>query len=68
MHPSRAQVAIAARYGEVLLYDDTAVKNQYRFPLGLGVVIDGEYYTRIVLPDNHCRHDEGDLRVDAGGL
>lgn len=48
MHASCAQVALSARYGAVLLYDDTAVKNRYRFPLGLGVVIDGEYYTRIV--------------------
>lgn len=32
----------------MLLYDDTAVKNRYRLPIGLGVVIDGEYYSRIV--------------------
>lgn len=32
----------------MVLYDDTAVKNKYRLPLGIGVVIDGEYYTRIV--------------------
>ena len=43
-----AQVSLAVRYGTVLLYDDTAVKNRYRLPLGLGVVIDGEYFTRIV--------------------
>ncbi|CAN0460990.1 unnamed protein product [Ascophyllum nodosum] len=42
------QVALATRYVAVLLYDDTAVKNEYRLPLGLGVVIDGEYYSRIV--------------------
>lgn len=43
-----AQVALATRYGAVLLYDDTAVKNRYHLPLGLGVVIDGEYNTRVV--------------------
>ena len=42
------QVTLATRYVAVLLYDDTAVKNEYRLPLGLGVVIDGEYYSRIV--------------------
>lgn len=42
------QIALASRYGSVLLYDDTAVKNRYRLPLGLGVVIDGEYFSRIV--------------------
>ena len=34
--------------GAVLLYNDTAVKNECRLPLGLGVVIGGEYYSRIV--------------------
>lgn len=43
-----AQVALAVRYGKVVLYDDTAVKKKYRFPVGIGVIIDGEYYTRIV--------------------
>eukprot|EP00904_Undaria_pinnatifida_P004777 jgi/Undpi1/142/HiC_scaffold_1.g00141.m1 len=42
------QISLATRYGSVLLYDDTAVKNRYRLPLGLGVVIDGEYFSRIV--------------------
>lgn len=32
----------------MLLYDDTAVKNRYHLPLGLGVIVDGEYSTRIV--------------------
>ena len=32
----------------MLLYDDTAVKKKYRLPLGLGVVIDGENFSRIV--------------------
>ena len=43
-----AQVSLAVRYRTVLLYDDTAVKDRYHLPLGLGVVIDGEYFTRIV--------------------
>ena len=30
------------------LYDDTAVKNRYRMPIGVMVVIDSEYRTRIV--------------------
>lgn len=42
------QVALIVRYGTVILYDDTAVKNKYRLPLGLMVVIDGNYNTRIV--------------------
>ena len=42
------QISLATRYGSVLLYDDTAVKNRYRLPLGPGVVIDGEYFSRIV--------------------
>ena len=41
-HRSRSQP------GTVRLYDDTAVTNRYRLPLGLGIVIDGEYYTRAV--------------------
>lgn len=41
-------MALATRYGSVLLYDDTAAKNKYRLPFGIGVVIDGEYYSRIV--------------------
>eukprot|EP00904_Undaria_pinnatifida_P008542 jgi/Undpi1/4818/HiC_scaffold_19.g08171.m1 len=36
------KISLATRYGSVLLYHDTAVKNHYRLPLGLGVVIDGE--------------------------
>ena len=42
------QIFFATRYGSVLLYDDTAVKNHDRLPLGLGVVIDGGYFSRIV--------------------
>ena len=30
------------------LYDDTAVKNRYRMPIGVMIVIDFEYRTRIV--------------------
>ena len=30
------------------LYDDTAVNNRYRMPIGVMVVIDSEYRTRIV--------------------
>ena len=44
----RLQVALSIKYGHVLLYDDTAVKNMYRLPVGIGVVIDGEYFTRVV--------------------
>jgi len=40
-------VALSIKYGHVLLYDDTAVKNKYRLPVGIGAVIDGEYFTRI---------------------
>ena len=32
----------------MVLYDDTAVKNRYRMPIGVIVVIDSEYPTRIV--------------------
>lgn len=42
------QIALETRYGSALLYDDTAVKNRSRRPLGLGVVVDGEYHSRIV--------------------
>ncbi|CAM9764096.1 unnamed protein product [Pylaiella littoralis] len=42
------QVSLSTHYGHVLLYDDTAVKNKFRLPLGPGVVIDGEYFSRIV--------------------
>ncbi|CAB1104701.1 unnamed protein product [Ectocarpus sp. CCAP 1310/34] len=42
------QVALWNRYGHVALYDDTAVKNRYRMPLGVLAVIDSEYRTRIV--------------------
>lgn len=38
---------LAIRHGTVILYDDTAMKKRYRLPLGVGAVIDGEYYTRI---------------------
>jgi len=41
-------VALSIKYGHILLYDDTAVKNKYRLPVGIGAVIDGEYFTRIV--------------------
>eukprot|EP00904_Undaria_pinnatifida_P008991 jgi/Undpi1/5221/HiC_scaffold_2.g00503.m1 len=41
-------VALSIKYGHVFLYDDTAVKNMYRLPVGIGVVIDGEYFTRVV--------------------
>ena len=44
---SRPQVALSIRYGHVLLYDDTAVKNKYTLPVGIGAVIDGEYFTRV---------------------
>ena len=44
---SRPQVALSIKYGRVLLYDDTAVKNKYRLPVGIGAVIDGEYFTRV---------------------
>eukprot|EP00904_Undaria_pinnatifida_P011692 jgi/Undpi1/7653/HiC_scaffold_23.g10126.m1 len=43
-----SQVALSIKYGHVLLYDDTAVKNMYRLPVGIGVVADGEYFTRVV--------------------
>lgn len=43
----RPQVELSIKYGHVLLYDDTAVKNKYRLPVGIGAVIDGEYFTRI---------------------
>eukprot|EP00904_Undaria_pinnatifida_P011639 jgi/Undpi1/7605/HiC_scaffold_23.g10078.m1 len=43
-----SQVALSIKYGHVLLYDDTVVKNMYRLPVGIGVVIDGEYFTRVV--------------------
>ncbi|CAB1116228.1 unnamed protein product [Ectocarpus sp. CCAP 1310/34] len=45
---TREQVALWNRYGHVALYDDTAVKNRYRMPLGVLAVIDSEYRTRIV--------------------
>ena len=41
-------MALSIKYGHILLYDDTAVKNKYRLPVGIGAVIDGEYFTRIV--------------------
>ncbi|CAM9705832.1 unnamed protein product [Pylaiella littoralis] len=41
------QVALSIKYGRVLLYDDIAVKNKYRLPVGIGAVIDGEYFTRV---------------------
>lgn len=44
---SRTQVSLSIKYGHVLLYDDTAVKNKYRLPVGIGAVIDGEYFTRV---------------------
>ena len=45
---SRPQVvALSINYGHVLLHDDTAVKNKYRLPMGIGAVIDGEYLTRV---------------------
>ena len=44
---SRAQVALSIKYGHVRLYDDTAVKNKYRLPVGIGAVIDGEYFRRV---------------------
>ena len=44
---SRPQVALSIKYGHVLLYDDTAVKDKYRLPVGIGAVIDGEYFTRV---------------------
>ena len=40
-------MALSIKYGHVLLYDDTAVKNKYRLPVGIGLVIDGEYFTRV---------------------
>lgn len=36
------------RYGHVAIYDDTAVKNRYRMPIGVLAVIDSEFRTRIV--------------------
>ena len=44
---SRSQVALSIKYGHVLLYDDTAVKNKYRLPVRIGAVIDGDYFTRV---------------------
>ena len=41
-------MALWNRYGHVALYDDTAVKNRYRMPLGVLAVVDSEYRTRIV--------------------
>ena len=38
---SRAQVALSIKYGHVRLYDDTAVKNKYRLPVGIGAVTTG---------------------------
>ena len=46
---SRPQVAISIKYGHVRLYDDTTVKNKYRLPVGIGAVIDGEYFTRVAI-------------------
>eukprot|EP00904_Undaria_pinnatifida_P011919 jgi/Undpi1/7858/HiC_scaffold_23.g10330.m1 len=43
-----SQVALSIKYGHVFVYDDTAVKNMYRLPVGIGVVVDGEYFTRVV--------------------
>ena len=37
------------RFGHVALYDDTAVKNRYRMPIGVMAVIDHDYRTRIVV-------------------
>ncbi|CAB1120055.1 unnamed protein product [Ectocarpus sp. CCAP 1310/34] len=44
---TREQVALWNRYGHIALYDDTAVKNRYRMPLGVLAVIGSEYRTRI---------------------
>ena len=46
-HAPNTQVALWNRYGHVALYDDTAVKNRYRIPIGVLAVIDSEYRTRI---------------------
>lgn len=43
-----AQISLAARFGGVTMYNDTAVKNMYRAPLGTLVVIDGEFNSRLV--------------------
>ncbi|CAB1115860.1 unnamed protein product [Ectocarpus sp. CCAP 1310/34] len=45
---SREQVALWNRYGHIALYDDTAVKNRYRMPLGVLAVIDSDYRTRTI--------------------
>lgn len=42
------QVALCNRYGNVTMYDDTAVKNRYRMPIGVLVIVDGDFNTRIV--------------------
>ena len=44
----RPQVSLWNRYGHVALYDDTAVKNRYRMPIGVFAVIDNDFRTRIV--------------------
>ena len=45
---SSMQITLAIRYGTVTRYDDTAVKKRYRAPLGMFVVIDDEYNSRLV--------------------
>eukprot|EP00904_Undaria_pinnatifida_P011765 jgi/Undpi1/7719/HiC_scaffold_23.g10192.m1 len=45
---TREQVSLWNRFGHVAFYDDTAVKNRYRMPIGVFAVIDNEFRTRIV--------------------
>ena len=40
------------RYGHVAFYNDTAVKNRYRMPIGVFAVIDNDFPTRIVGQSN----------------
>ena len=44
----RPQVSLWNRFGYVAFYDDTAVTNRYRMPIGVFAVIDNEFWTRIV--------------------
>ena len=46
--PIHPQVSLWSRFGHVALYDDTAVKNRYRIPIGVLAVIDNDYRTRVV--------------------
>ena len=63
-HRSRSQLGMA----RCSFYDDTAVNNRYRLPLGLRGCDRWRVLHARCLPDDRCRHNEGDLRVGAGGV